>query len=132
MRPWRRSTSWMPAIQPAKSCRASKTAAFMSVTAGASAGPPAAPRRPARASPPAARLAREGRHEVDDDAVVVAGVEREVVAPGVGHGAHDVVRPIAAERGDLDRPHARQLGERPPERVVEDASADGGLEVEAE
>src|SRR3982751_260916 len=102
-------------------------------------------RRPRPASPlaeqttvdPTHRRLAADRHgargqQVDDDAVVIARVERDVVAPGVRNGADNVDRLISVERRDLDRPHVRHLGELAPERVAEHAAADGWLQVEAE
>jgi hypothetical protein len=75
----------------------------------------------------------KGREQVDDDAVVVAGVERHVVAPRRGHRAHHVERAVAVERRDLHRHQVRhRLGEVAPEAVAERAPAHGGLQVEAE
>ena len=124
--PWRRSTSWMPGMQPAKRVGRVEDGGVRVGERGAVAQQRrvhGAGRRVRRARGRAARTARvrphrplaeqpaddatrcavaadrrEGRQQVGDDAVVVAGVEREVVAPRVGHGAHDVERPIAVER----------------------------------
>lgn len=42
------------------------------------------------------------REKIDHDAVVVAGVEHDIVAPGLDHGADDVDGLVAAERRDFD------------------------------
>ena len=68
-------------------------------------------------------LEAERRDEVADDVVVVAGVERDVVAARFGDGADHVERLIAIERRDLDRHDPRNLRETPPERVRQRPSA---------
>ena len=118
-------------MQPAKALAASKNAALPSVTstpvrssaagtcpsraaAWHSASSATARSRPHRPVPEQAaddaaldragwRLQAERRHEIADDGVVVAGVERDVVAAGVDDRADDVERLIAVERRDLDR-----------------------------
>ena len=74
----------------------------------------------------------ERREQIDNDVVVVAGIERDIVAPLVGHGTNDVDRLIAIEGRDLDGPDIRQLGEPPPERIAQHPSANCGLQIEAE
>ena len=73
---------------------------------------------------------RERREQVGHDRIVVARVERHVLAPALGQGGRDVERAVAIERRDLDRDHAFDVEEAAPERPVQDASADGGLQVE--
>ena len=80
----------------------------------------------------AGALEAERRHQVGDDVVVVARVERDVVAAGVDDRADDVERLVAVEGRDLDRDHALDLGEAPPEGVRERPAADGRLQVEAD
>jgi hypothetical protein len=79
-----------------------------------------------------ADLEAEGGDEVGDDVVVVAGVEGDVVAAGLGDGADDVEGLVAVEGGHLDGDDVLDLGEAAPEGVGEGAAADGGLEVEAD
>ena len=150
----------MPAMQPAKPWAASKNAALASVTCDGRreqlgrdvVGPsrrwrtssskldrPARPDRPVAQQPaddPRARLGRrpeaERRQQVEHDVVVVAGVEGDVVAAGLGDGADHVERLVAVERGDLDRDDALDLGEPPPERDRSSRPAHGRLEVEAD
>src|SRR5450432_2216190 len=74
----------------------------------------------------------KGCQQVDEDAVVVAGVQGNVFAACVGHGPDDVQRAIAVEWSDLDCPHAFDLGEGAPEGVAERPSSHAGLEIEAE
>ena len=115
-RPWRRSTSWQPAMQPWKSLATSKNALLQSVTrlssasSSASIAPPLArraalqrsssstasrvhtdqwPSRPPRkrtVTGAPSRAHRERRHQVEHDVVVVAGVERD---PVLGAGRDD-------------------------------------------
>ena len=70
--------------------------------------------------------------EVQDDVVVVAGVEGDVGPAGVGDGADDVEGLVAVEGGNLDGQNVGDFGEASPEGVGEDSAADGGLEVEAD
>ena len=86
---------------------------------------PALDRPPADGEP-------EGRHQVGDDGVVVAGVERDVVAAGVDDGADHVEGLIAVERRDLDGDDGRYLGEAAPEGVRQRSAAHRGLQVEAD
>ena len=71
------------------------------------------------------------REQVEHDVVVVAGVERDVVAAGLGDGADDVERLVAVEGGDLDGDDVLDLHEPPPERERQHAAAHRGLQVEA-
>ena len=78
------------------------------------------------------RCESERGHEVRDDGIVVAGVQRDVVATGVDDGADDVERLVAIERRDLDGDDARDLGEAAPERVAQRTAAYRRLQVEAD
>src|SRR5947209_631573 len=100
-------------MHPAKPFLASKSAALASVSWA-----PVAP--------------GEGGDEVGHDRVVVARVEGDVGAAARGQGAGDVERRVAIEGGHLDGHHGLDLEERSPEGLVQDPSADGRLEVEAE
>ena len=134
-----------PAMQPAKSWAASKKAALASVTrtavrrssdgivpaAAAAWHSPSSstarlvqtdqwPSRPPtirRSTGPRGVSNAVGGHQVVHDGVVVPGVEGDVVAARLGDGADDVEGLVAVERGDLDRDHALDLGELPPERI---------------
>ncbi len=81
-----------------------------------------------------ARAPGEGERseEVGEDVVVVAGVEGNVVTAGSEDGADDVECAVAVEGGDFDGDKFRDVGERAPERVTENAAADGGLQIETE
>jgi len=81
-----------------------------------------------------ARASGEGERgeEVGEDVVVVAGVEGNVVAAGSEDGADDVECAVAVEGGDFDGDKLRDVGERAPERVTENAAADGGLQIETD
>ena len=120
-RPWRRSTSWQPGMQPAKSLATSKITALQSVTMASSASSSSgtAPRPPQRVdllqqrhrrlhphAPvaeqaaleaqrrlPAAVADGERRDEVGDDVIVVAGVERDAL---LGAGRRPRRRPRPA------------------------------------
>src|SRR5690606_16288680 len=74
----------------------------------------------------------EGRHEIEDDLIVVPGVERDVLASRRDDRPHDVERPVAIEAGDLDRDDVLDLGEAAPKGVRQLAPADRRLEIEAE
>ena len=160
-RPWRRSTSWQPGMQPAKSLATSKKALLQSVTRESSASSsssirPAATARWIRSSictaprvqtlqcpsrPPRMRtrhrlavaLHRERREQVEHDVVVVAGVERDAVLGARGHHAADhVERAVAVEGRHLDRDDVVDRGEAAPELHRQGNAADRGLQVEAD
>ena len=73
---------------------------------------------------------RKRREQIGHDRIVVARVERDVVASALGQRGRDVERAVAIERRDLDRDHAFDVEEAAPERPVEHASAHGRLQVE--
>src|SRR5687767_7660125 len=73
-----------------------------------------------------------GGEQVEQDIVVVAGIERDLPgAPGIRHRPHHVQGLIPIERGNLDRDDARQLDETPPEPIGEDSAAHRRLEIKA-
>ena len=74
----------------------------------------------------------EGREEVGEDVVVVAGEKGDIVAAGREHGADDVEGAVAVKGGDFDRDEFGDAGEGAPEGVAENAADDGGLQVEAD
>ena len=143
-RPWRRSTSWQPAMQPAKSCATSNNALLQSVTRASSASrsssmrpaaiaawmracsatalfvqtlqwPSSPPRMRTRTSAPS-RITANGVAQVEHDVVVVAGVERHaVLGARRDDAAHDVERAVAVERRHLDRDDVVDAGEATPE-----------------
>jgi hypothetical protein len=82
------------------------------------------------------RTARRGGWEVGEqvghDAVVVAGVERDIVPPAGGQRSRHLERPVAVEGCDLDGDDRGNLQELAPERMIKDAPAHRRLEVEAE
>ena len=80
----------------------------------------------------AAHHDRERSGQIVHDAVVVAGIQRDVIAPRFRDPANRVNRAIAIERRDLHCPHILDLRELAPELIAEHASADRGLEIEAE
>ena len=73
-----------------------------------------------------------GREQIEDDVVVVAGVERDVVAAGFGDGADDIDRLVAVEGRHLDGDDVANFREAAPEREREHASADRGLKIETD
>ncbi len=62
----------------------------------------------------------KGQDQVEDDVVVIAGIERHPIGCArSGDAMHDVERRIAVERGDLDADHVVDLRETAPERFPE-------------
>ena len=79
------------------------------------------------------RADREGRDEVRDDVVVVAGVERDaLLGARRGDAEGDVEGAVAIERRDLDRDDVLDRGKARPEGARERNAADRRLEVEAD
>ena len=72
------------------------------------------------------------RQQIHHDVVVVAGVEREVVAACLSHGANDVESLVTVERGDFDGNRIVNLREASPERTGQQPAAGGGLKVETD
>src|SRR6185437_2472681 len=67
-------------------------------------------------------------HEIEQNAVVIAGIERDARLRARGNDAlHDIERTIAVEGRDLDRRHLLDLGEAAPETRVEGNAADRRL-----
>jgi len=71
------------------------------------------------------------REEVEDDVVVIAGIERNIAA-GFGHGADDIQSLITIERSDFDGDDIFDFGEFAPEIVREDATADSRLKIKTD
>src|ERR1700756_1560242 len=159
--PCRRRISWQPAITPWKSLAASKIAALQSVTWASSAKSSADTSFLATAAwmrsnsstarlthtlqwpsrPPLMRTVRsrpfattvKGGDEVEDDVIVVAGVERDPVGGVRLHdAAHDVEGAVTIERRDLDGDHVLDRREPPPERHRQHEAAHSGLQVKAD
>ncbi len=74
----------------------------------------------------------EGSQEIGHDGVIVAGVESDVVAPGLGDGAEDVEGLVAVEGSDLDGDDVVDFDEASPKGIGQRATADAGLEVKAD
>jgi hypothetical protein len=74
----------------------------------------------------------ERRQQVDDDVVVIAGVEGDIIATGLDHRLDDVNRLVAVEGGDLHADDFRDLRKLAPEAGGECASADRRLEVKTD
>ena len=68
--------------------------------------------------------------QIDDDTVVISGVERDLVlSPGFSQRPHDVERVVAVEGRDFRCYDLGNLKERAPELVVQDDTADRGLKI---
>ena len=157
--PWRRSTSWQPAMQPLKSLATSKRAALQSVIWESSArivgvdsvrlrrrmgaveqlNGPLDPDAPVAEQPaPDAHRDRLApthepvrRDEVEQDVVVVAGVEGHAfLGAGLDDAAQNVEGTVAVEGRDLDRDHVLQRREAAPEGGAKQDAADRRLQVE--
>ena len=75
----------------------------------------------------------ERQHQVEQDVVVIAGVERDAVErAGRGYAAQHIQRAVAIERRDLDGDDVVDRREAPPERHRQHQAAHGGLQVEAD
>ena len=74
----------------------------------------------------------EGREKVSDDGVIVSGVERDVVTAGLGDRTNDVEGLVAVEGSDLDGDDVFDFNEATPEGIRQRATADAGLQVEAD
>ena len=72
------------------------------------------------------------REKVEEDVVVVAGVEGDVVAAGFGDCANHIDGLVAAEGGDFDRGDILDFGEASPEGVGEGTSAGAGLKIKTD
>ena len=80
-------------------------------------------------APPAAK--GERREQIGDDVVVIARVERDLVAAaGVGDSAHDVQCLVAVERRDLDRHNIVDFDEFTPEAVGQRLPPHRRLQIE--
>ena len=74
-----------------------------------------------------------GRDQVEQDVIVVAGVEgHALLGAGLDDAPHHVQRAVAAEGRDLDRHHVLQRGEAAPEGGSEHDTAHRRLQVEAD
>ena len=72
------------------------------------------------------------RHEISDDVIVVAGVERDaILGMGLGNADRDIERAIAVERRHLDRHDVVDGGEPRPEGTRQRDAAHRRLQVEA-
>ncbi len=69
-------------------------------------------------------VAPEWCDEIRDDGVVIAGIERDVVTPGVDDGPEHIQRLIPVERRDLYGDHSGYLREPAPECVRKRPPAD--------
>lgn len=72
------------------------------------------------------------REKIEDDVIIVARVECDVIAAGFGNGADHIKCAVSIKGGDLDRDHRREFREAPPKRIRQHASAGRGLEIETE
>src|SRR6185312_4169964 len=79
-----------------------------------------------------AREAERGQ-EIEHDAVVIAGIERDaLLGARLDDAAHHVEGAVAVEGRDLHRDHRLELGKAPPEAMREREAAHGGLEIESD
>ncbi len=79
-----------------------------------------------------APLQREGREQIGDDVVVVAGIERDAIfGTRLEHAAHHVERAVAVEGRDLDGDDVVDFGETAPEIGRQGNTAAFGQQVEA-
>ena len=75
----------------------------------------------------------ERQREVEQDVVVIAGVERDAVErAGGGDAAQHIERAVAVERRDLDGDDVVDRGKAPPEIGAQDDAADRRLQIEAD
>ena len=75
----------------------------------------------------------ERQRQIEQDVVVVAGIERDAVErAGSGDAAQHVERAIAVERRDLDGDDIVDRGKAPPEIRAQDHAADRRLQIEAD
>ena len=75
----------------------------------------------------------ERQREIEQDVIVIAGIERDAVErAGRRHAAQHVERPVAVERRDLDGDDVVDGSEAAPEIGAEDDAADRRLQVEAD
>ena len=75
----------------------------------------------------------ERQHQVEQDVIVIAGIERDAVErAGRRHAAQHVERPVAVERRDLDGDDVVDRSEAAPEIGAEDDAADRRLQIEAD
>ena len=75
----------------------------------------------------------ERQHEIEQDVVIIAGIERDAVErAGRRHPAQHVERPVAVERRDLDGDDVVDGSKAAPEIGAEDDAADRRLQVEAD
>ena len=73
-----------------------------------------------------------GREQIQNDMVVVAGIESNVAPASLGHCAHHVDGVVTVERRDFDRDNIFQFNEAPPKGEREHPATDRGLEIKAD
>ena len=74
-----------------------------------------------------------GRDQIEQDVIVVAGVEgHAILGAGFHDTPHHVQRAVAVEGRDLDRHHVLQCGEAAPEGGTQHHTAHRRLQVEAD
>ena len=75
----------------------------------------------------------ERQREIEQDVVVIAGIERDAVErAGGGDAAQHIERAVAVERRDLDGDDIVDRCKAPPEIRAQDDAADRGLQIEAD
>ena len=80
----------------------------------------------------AVALHHERRDQIEDDVIIVAGVQRDAFFRArLDHSAHDIERAVAVERRHLDRHDIVDPGQAAPERGRQVQPAHRRLQVEA-
>ena len=70
--------------------------------------------------------------QIGHDVVVIARVERDVIAARFDHRAHDIQRLVAVEWRDLDGHDVLDFRKATPESKWQHTSADARLQIEAD
>src|SRR5579884_2123807 len=70
-----------------------------------------------------------GREQIENDVIVIAGVQGNILAAGLGDGTNNIEGLVAIERRDLDGHHALNFEELPPEAIRQKTAADSGLKI---
>src|SRR4051812_45842764 len=73
-----------------------------------------------------------GRQEIEDDIIIVTGIERNVIAARFSHGPHDIQRLITIEWRNLDRHNLVNLGKSTPKTERQNAPAHRRLQIESD
>src|SRR5258708_7737459 len=74
-------------------------------------------------------LEPEWREQVQDDVVIVAGIEGDIFSTCLDQCPDDIQRLIAVERRDLNRNDILDFSEASPKSIGQQSSAGGGLKI---